>query len=81
MASQTTTKNRKTWKSRAVTRLVEPGSAVECAHCGERVKFQARARHQQVICNVYLKGVWDRVEHYHAPCYGEAGEPFGPPAD
>lgn len=25
-------------------------------------------------------GVWDRVIHYHAVCYEELGEPFGPPA-
>ena len=65
--------------SRAVLRDVEPGSTVECAHCGERVKFQARMRHKQVICNVYVRGRWDRVEHYHFECYGEAGEPYGEP--
>jgi len=71
----------KTWRSRAVLRLVEPGSMVDCTHCGERVKFQAKMRNQQVICNVYVKNVWDRVEHFHAPCYEEADQPFGPPAD
>lgn len=25
-------------------------------------------------------GVWDRVLHYHAVCYEEAGEPYGEPA-
>ncbi|MDH3705624.1 MAG: hypothetical protein OES57_06120 [Acidimicrobiia bacterium] len=54
---------------------------VDCTHCGERVKFQAKMRNQQVICNVYVKNVWDRVEHFHAPCYEEADQPFGPPAD
>ena len=79
----TRTSNRKTTpkgkklKSRAVLRDVEPGSTVECAHCGERVKFQAKMRHKQVICNVYVAGKWDRVEHYHAECYTAAGEPFG----
>ncbi|MEZ5238539.1 MAG: hypothetical protein R2716_06180 [Microthrixaceae bacterium] len=63
--------------SRAVLRDVEPGSSVECVHCGERVKFAAKMRHKQVICNVYVRGRWDRVEHYHADCYGEAGEPHG----
>ncbi len=63
--------------SRAVLREVEPGSTVECSTCGERVKFQAKMRHQQVICNVYVAGRWDRVEHFHAPCYEQAGEPFG----
>jgi hypothetical protein len=66
-----------TWTSRAVLRDVEPGSTVDCAHCGERVKFQAKVRHRQVICNVYVGGRWDRVEHYHAACYEAAGEPHG----
>lgn len=69
------------WKSRAVTRLIEAGSMTDCSHCGERVKFQARERHMQVICNVYVDGRWDRVEHFHAPCYEEAGQPFGEPQD
>jgi hypothetical protein len=75
----TTTKPVKIRKvSRAVTRLVEPGSQVDCMHCDERVKFQAKLRHQQVICNVYVKNKWDRVEHFHSECYIEAKEPFGP---
>ncbi len=53
----------------------------ECTHCEERVKFRARERHQQVICNVYINGAWDRVEHYHEPCYEEAKKPFGDPVD
>lgn len=67
--------------SRAVTRLVEPGSQVDCQYCGERVKFQAKMRHQQVICNVYEKGKWVRVEHFHADCYKKAKQPFGKPLD
>ena len=67
--------------SRAVTRLVEPGSQVDCMHCDERVKFQAKMRHQQVICNVYEKNKWVRVEHFHADCYKEAKQPFGKPID
>ena len=67
----------KRWRSRAVKRPVEAGSSVDCARCGERVKFQAKKRHQQVICNVYVKGVWDRVEHYHDRCYAKAGRPYG----
>ncbi len=69
------------WKSRAVTRLIEAGSMTECSYCEERVKFKARERHQQVICNVYINGAWDRVEHFHEPCYNEAGKPFGDPVD
>ena len=67
--------------SRAVTRLVEPGSQVDCMHCDERVKFQAKMRHQQVICNVYEKNKWLRVEHFHADCYQLAKQPFGKPID
>ncbi len=70
-------KRPKTWKSRAVVRLIEAGSTAECPHCGERVKFRARHRDHQVICNVYVDGVWDRVEQYHAECYETAGEPHG----
>ena len=65
------------WESRAVLRLIEPGSVAECPHCGERVKFRARHRDQQVICNVYDDGVWQRVEQYHHDCYTAAGEPYG----
>lgn len=85
-ATPTDTRRKKSEKSkkkgltsRAVLRDVEPGSTVECVHCGERVKFQARMRHKQVICNVYIAKRWDRVEHFHAPCYGEAGSPYGEP--
>ena len=66
-----------TWESRAVVRLIEAGSTAECPECGERVKFRARHRDQQVICNVYVDGVWDRVEQYHAECYDTAGTPHG----
>ena len=67
--------------SRAVTRLVNPGSQVDCMHCDERIKFQAKMRHQEVICNVYEKSKWLRVEHYHSDCYKLAKEPFGKPLD
>lgn len=78
-ASKQLSKTRRTAgsQSRAVTREVEAGSTVDCAHCGERVKFQAKMRNRQVICNVYLKGVWNRVEHYHSDCYEAAGSPHG----
>jgi hypothetical protein len=65
------------FKSRAVLRDVEPGSSVDCSYCGERVKFQAKMRNKQVICNVYVGGRWDRVEHFHAECYEQASEPYG----
>jgi len=69
------------WTSRAVVRAVQPGSWVECRHCGEQVKYQVRAHHMQMICNVYNDGVWNRVEHFHADCYGEGGSPYGPPVE
>lgn len=75
----TTTAPSATRTSRAVLRDVEAGSTVDCALCGERVKFQAKVRHQQVICNVYENGTWRRVEHFHAECYADAADPHGEP--
>lgn len=66
-------------ESRAVTRLIEAGCTADCPHCGERVKYRARHRDQQVICNVYEDGVWQRVEQYHDGCYDDAEHPHGPP--
>jgi hypothetical protein len=80
MAGNVATKKRTTFTSRAALRLIEPGSVVDCSHCAQRVKFQARIRGQQVICNVYSHGVWDRVEHFHAECYEEIGSPYGVPS-
>ena len=67
-------------KSRAVERLVEPGNSAVCVQCRAPVKFVARVQHRQVIANVYVDDSWDRVEHFHAPCYAEAGHPYGPAA-
>ncbi len=66
--------------SRAVLRPVDAGNSASCAACGNPVKFVARAQLRQVIANVYRDGVWERVEHYHADCYDDAGQPYGPPA-
>ncbi len=66
-----------TFSSRAVVRYVEAGNSANCATCGAIVQFRARIKTQQVICNVYTKGRWDRVEHYHRECYDAAGQPFG----
>ena len=63
--------------SRAVARPIEAGNAAVCALCDEPVKFKARDRGNQVIANVYEKGTWNRVEHYHLECYLQAGEPYG----
>jgi hypothetical protein len=66
-----------TFSSRAVLRLVEAGNSAVCAGCGLPVKFKARARLTQVIANVYVEGVWNRVEHFHSGCYETAGQPYG----
>ena|SRR5436190_5602417 len=68
------------WQSRAVQRTIEAGSSAMCATCDEQVKFKAKTKALQVICNVYVDGKWNRVEHYHFECYSLAGEPYGTPA-
>jgi hypothetical protein len=67
----------KRFSSRAVLRPIEAGNTAGCAACGAPVRFVARARSFQVIANVYVRGVWDRVEHYHFECYEEIGSPYG----
>ena len=81
MATLTAPRPTRRWRSRAVIRSIEAGNNAECARCGERLKFVARHRQQQVICNVYVKGRWDRVEHFHEDCYLAAAEPHGHPQD
>ncbi len=66
--------------SRAALRPIEPGSYVDCARCRERVKFQAKIRLMQVICNVYDDGRWVKVEHYHEACYLATDLSYGPPS-
>ncbi|WP_428118119.1 hypothetical protein [Candidatus Poriferisodalis sp.] len=78
MAAKTATP-RKRWKSRAVTRTVDAGNSAYCAVCDELIKFRARIRAEQIICNVYVKNRWDRVEHYHPDCYEQADSPYGEP--
>ena len=68
------------WASRAVSRPIEAGNSALCIGCGEPVKFKAKTKASQVICNVYVDGRWDRVEHFHAGCYDLAGAPYGEPA-
>jgi len=65
--------------SRAVLRTIEAGSSAMCITCDEQVKFKAKVKMHQVICNVYVDGKWNRVEHYHLECYDEAGKPYGEP--
>jgi len=68
------------WQSRAVLRTIEAGSSAMCVTCDEQVKFRAKVKAHQVICNVYVDGKWDRVEHYHLECYEIADKPYGDPA-
>lgn len=63
--------------TRAVVRYIEPGNSASCMTCELPVQFRARIKLQQVICNVYVDGRWDRVEHYHRDCYEAAGEVYG----
>ena len=65
------------WTSRAVVRFIEAGSMTSCEACGAAVKFQARVKAKQVICNVYVDQQWVRVEHFHHQCYVDAGSPHG----
>ena len=67
--------------SRAARRSVDAGNSAYCAHCGELIKFRAKIRAYQIICNIYVKNKWDRVEHYHEECYDKADAPFGPPPE
>jgi hypothetical protein len=67
----------KVWTSRAVERRIEPGSSDFCPECNLQVKFQAKIKATQVICNVYVDGRWDRVEHFHTACYDAASQPHG----
>lgn len=60
-------------------RYIEAGNSAMCASCGAAVQFKARVKTQQVICNVYVDGRWDRVEHFHRDCYDIAEQPYGPP--
>jgi hypothetical protein len=68
-----------TLQSRAVLRSIEAGSSATCVTCDEQVKFRAKVKLHQVICNVYVDGKWNRVEHYHLECYEQAGGPYGTP--
>jgi hypothetical protein len=71
----------KRWKSRAVLRRIEAGSSVNCVGCEDHIKFSAKNKVNQVICNVYRKGAWVRVEHFHEACYSQADQPYGQPED
>jgi hypothetical protein len=71
MATQTAS------NTRAAIRTVDAGSSAMCAFCDQQVKFSAKVKRHQVICNVYIGAKWNRVEHYHYECYVEAGSQHG----
>ena len=75
----TATLKKPKFTSRAVTRTVEAGNSAICVHCDEQVKFTAKMRTYQIICNVYDHGQWVKVEHFHAECYDLAQQPHGEP--
>lgn len=75
MATQAGSATKRT--SRATTRAIEAGSRSVCTHCDQEMRFRTRERDMQVICNVYVAGLWDKVEHYHPGCYVDAGSPHG----
>lgn len=66
-------------QSRAVLRSIDAGSSAVCVGCAKPIKFVAKLQLRQVIANVYEEGKWKRVEHFHAECYDDAGDPYGPP--
>jgi hypothetical protein len=68
--------------TRAVKLRIEPGNVADCLHCGVYIKFNSRlpeSGRRQIVCNIYKKRKWDRVEHYHQDCYDEVGRPYGDP--
>lgn len=64
-------------ESRAVVRDIEAGSSERCASCKERITFRSKHRAFQVIANVYVRKIWNRVEHFHLECYEKDGSPYG----
>lgn len=78
MAATTLMAATTTLGTRAVLRQVEPGCMGRCTGCDKQIQFRARKRCQQVIANVYSGPRWDHVEHWHADCYVDGGEPHGP---
>lgn len=65
-------------KTRAVVRKIDPGFDDFCVHCDTYIKWASLKKQFQVIANIYVDGKWNRVEHFHAPCYELAGSPHGP---
>ena len=63
--------------TRAVLRYIDPGDTTRCQYCDQPLRFKARVRLKKVICSVYKRGKWNRVEHFHERCYDAAGQPHG----
>ena len=77
MSEKTATAFKVAAESRAVLRRIEPGNLAVCSHCGQAVKFAAKLHKLQVIATVYVEGRWNRVDHFHDECYGDADAPYG----
>jgi len=49
----------------------------ECSGCGERIIYRAKEKPKVVTCNVYVRGKWDRIEHFHPEHYKDQhGDPM-----
>lgn len=66
--------------TRAVAIKTTPGVYEWCAGCASQIRFQPwrGTRPHHICANVYRRGTWDRVEHWHPTCYRQAGHPHGP---
>jgi len=78
--------------SRAVTMIMRYNDLQECVSCGENITFLQATSNIWVVANVYVDcdhsdpvcrlclgygRRWDRIEHWHEDCYGNAGKPYG----
>ena len=57
--------------TRAVLRRIEAGNSTWCSHCDKQIKFQAKKKLMQVICNIYTcaacKGLSEARAHRRQP--------------
>lgn len=66
--------------TRALTRRIIQGSNINCPGCDEIVLYRPwKGTEYQILCNVYWRGRWHRVEHWHPDYYLDAGQPHGEP--
>lgn len=63
-----------------VRRIRVPNPRPRCIECRQFIKgtFGGVGR-EAIVVNVYVRGVWDRVEAYHPECHKRLGEPYGTP--